>query len=68
MVLNNDNATFIGQETGDGHEFYTAGNMAFPNGSGLRPHHRVAQSQADFIQGKDTVMQFSLDLIKQSGP
>jgi hypothetical protein len=94
MALNNDNVTFIGQETGGGHEFYTAGNMAFytlpntrcqlevpmiryqnavpakafPRGSGIRPHHRVAKSQADFIQGKDTVMQFALDLIKQSGP
>ena len=27
MALNNDNVTFIGQETGGGHEYYTAGNM-----------------------------------------
>jgi hypothetical protein len=92
MALNNDNVTFIGQETGGGHEFYTAGNMAFytlpntrcqlevpmiryqnavpvkafPKGSGIRPHHRVTQSQADFIKGRDTVMEFALDLIKKS--
>jgi hypothetical protein len=91
-ALNNDNAVFIGQETGGGHEFYSAGNMAFytlpntgcqievpmiryqnevpakvfPKGSGIRPHHRVVQSQADFIKGRDTVLQFALDLIKKS--
>ena len=27
MALNNDNVVFIGEETGGGHEFYTAGNM-----------------------------------------
>ncbi len=27
MALNNDNVLFIGEETGGGHEFYTAGNM-----------------------------------------
>ena len=92
MALNNDNVTFIGQETGGGHEFYSAGNMAFytlpntrcqlevpmiryqnalpakafPKGSGIRPHHRVMQSQADFIKGRDTVLQFALDLIEKS--
>jgi len=39
---------------------------AFPKGSGIRPHHRVTQSQADFIKGRDTVMEFALDLIKKS--
>ena len=90
MALNNDNAVFIGEETGGGHEFYTAGNMvlytlpntqcqievpmiryqsnspanAFPKGSGIRPHHSVTQTREDFIKGTDTVMQFTLDLIK----
>tara|TARA_B100001971_G_scaffold212200_1_gene241679 strand:- start:1470 stop:2942 length:1473 start_codon:yes stop_codon:yes gene_type:complete len=92
LALNNDNITFIGQETGGGHEYYTAGNMvlytlpntqcqievpmilyrngipekAFPKGSGVLPKHRVTQTQTDFISGKDTVMQFALDLIHQS--
>jgi len=92
MALNNDNVTFIGQETGGGHEFYTAGNMAFytlpnthcqlevpiiryqnavpakafPKGSGIRPHHQVGQSQADFIKDWDTVLEFALELIKKS--
>ena len=92
MALNNDNVTFIGQETGGGHEYYTAGNMVlytlpntqcqvevpmilyrngipkkvFPKGSGIVPKHRVVQTQKDFISGKDTVMQFALDLIHQS--
>ncbi len=92
MALNNDNVTFIGQETGGGHEYYTAGNMVlytlpntqcqvevpmilyrngipekvFPKGSGIVPKHRVVQTQKDFISGKDTVMQFVLELIHQS--
>ena len=90
MALNNDNVVFIGEETGGGHEFYTAGNMVlytlpntqcqvevpmiryqsnspaniFPKGSGIRPHHSVTQTREDFIKGTDTVMQFTLDLIK----
>ena len=90
MALNNDNVVFIGEETGGGHEFYTAGNMVlytlpntqcqvevpmiryqsnspgniFPKGSGIRPHHSVTQTHDDFIKGTDTVMQFTLDLIK----
>ena len=90
MALNNDNVVFIGEETGGGHKFYTAGNMvlytlpntqcqievpmiryqsnspknAFPKGSGIRPHHSVTQTREDFIKGTDTVMQFTLDLIK----
>ena len=90
MALNNDNVVFIGEETGGGHEFYTAGNMviytlpntqcqvevqmiryqsnspenAFPKVSGIRPHHSVTQTHEDFIKGSDTVMQFTLDLIK----
>ena len=92
MALNNDNVTFIGQETGGGHEYYTAGNMVlytlpntqcqvevpmilyrngipekvFPKGRGIVPKHRVVQTQEDFISGKDTVMQFALELIHQS--
>ena len=92
MALNNDNVTFIGQETGGGHEYYTAGNMvlytlpntlcqvevpmilyrngipedSFPKGSGIAPKHRVVQTQKDFIQGRDTVVQFALDLIQQT--
>jgi hypothetical protein len=90
MALNNDNVVFIGEETGGGHQFYTAGNMvlytlpntqcqvevpmiryqsnspakAFPKGSGIRPHHSVIQTREDFIKGTDSVMQFTLDLIK----
>ena len=90
LALQNDNVTYIGEETGGGHEFYTAGNMVlyslpntqcqlevpmiryqndlpegmFPKGSGVRPKHQVIQTQDDFIKGRDSVMEFTRNLIK----
>ena len=91
-LLNNDNVTFIGEETGGGHATFTAGNMvlynlpntgcqlevpliqyenyrgekAFPKGSGIRPDHKVAQSQKDLVANVDTVMEFALQLARKS--
>ena len=93
-MLNNDNVTFIGEETGGGHAVFTAGNMvlydlpntlcqlevplilyenfkgsrSFPKGSGIRPDHKVTQSQKDLIANEDTVMNFALNLARKLIP
>jgi len=93
-LLNNDNVTFIGEETGGGHAVFTAGNMvlydlpntlcqlevplilyenfkgsrSFPKGSGIRPDHKVTQSQKDLIANEDTVMNFALNLARKLIP
>ena len=90
-LLNNDNVTFIGEETGGGHATFTAGNMVlynlpntacqlevpliqyenyrgkktFPKGSGIRPDHKVTQSQKDLIANVDTVMAFALQMARK---
>ena len=91
-LLNNDNITFIGEETGGGHATFTAGNMVlynlpntgcqlevpliqyenfrggktFPKGSGIQPDHKVSQSQKDLISNVDTIMEFALELARNS--
>ena len=37
----------------------------FPRSRGIIPHHPVTQSAADFITGRDTVLQFTLELIRK---
>jgi hypothetical protein len=92
FLLNNDNVTFIGEETGGGYANFTAGNMVlynlpntgcqleipliryenyrgkktFPKGSGIRPDHKVTQSQKDLIASVDTVMEFALQLARKA--
>jgi len=91
-LMNNDNVTYIGEETGGGHATFTAGNMVlydlpnsrcqleiplilyenyrgkktFPKGSGIRPDHKVTQSQKDLINNVDTVMAFALQLARKA--
>jgi len=91
-LLNNDNVTFIGEETGGGYATFTAGNMVlynlpntrcqlevpliqyenyrgaktFPKGSGIRPDHKVIQTQADLIANVDTVMKFAMQLARKA--
>jgi len=94
FAANNDNVTFIGEETGGNRFAYTAGNMVlyslphtqcqlevpmilyrndtpqgdFPRSRGIQPKHRVIQTQADFIKGRDTVLEFTRDLINRTKP
>jgi hypothetical protein len=94
FAANNDNVTFIGEETGGNRFAYTAGNMVlyslphtqcqlevpmilyrndtpegdFPRSRGIQPKHQVIQTQADFIKGRDTVLEFTRDLINRTKP
>ena len=94
FAVNNDNVTFIGEETGGNRFAYTAGNMVlyslphtqcqlevpmilyrndtpqgdFPRSRGIQPKHQVIQTQADFIKGRDTVLEFTRDLINRTKP
>ena len=42
------------------------GAKTFPKGSGIRPDHKVIQTQADLIANVDTVMKFAMQLARKA--
>jgi carboxyl-terminal processing protease len=40
--------------------------QGFPmEGVGIEPHHLVRQSAEDYLEGKDTVLEYTLDLLSK---